>query len=279
MTDQWPKTNDSRNLPIGVFDSGLGGLTVVKQLIRQLPHEQIIYFGDTARVPYGSKSVETVQKFSLQIANFLAERGVKMIVVACNTASSVALEMLQNHFDLPIIGVIEPGAKSALAVSTGKKIGVIGTTATINSGKYSEILSGFDRDVQVFAQACPLFVPLVEEGWIDSPVTVIIAHEYLKNLVDQEIDTLILGCTHYPIIKDVIQRVVDGNIRIIDTAIETANQVRRILEQRNLLTEHPAPPNHRFFVSDLPQKFGEIAERFLGEPLPNVEHISLTDSL
>ncbi|NLA23044.1 MAG: glutamate racemase, partial [Candidatus Marinimicrobia bacterium] len=159
MTNQWLKVSNKRNLPIGVFDSGLGGLTVVKQLFRQLPQEQIYYFGDTARVPYGNKSVETVQKFAIQIARFLAERGVKMIVVACNTASSVALELLQDQFDLPIIGVIEPGARSALAISPTKKIGVIGTTGTINSGKYVEVLTALDKSVQVFSQACPLFVP------------------------------------------------------------------------------------------------------------------------
>lgn len=279
MTDQWLKTTDNRNLPIGVFDSGLGGLTVVKQLVRQLPLENIIYFGDTARVPYGSKSVETVQRFALQIANFLAERGVKMIVVACNTASSVALELLQARFDLPVIGVIEPGARSALSISPGKNIGVIGTTGTINSGKYTQVLTATDRSVRVFSQACPLFVPLVEEGWADSPVTEIVAREYLLNLTAQKIDTLILGCTHYPIIKDVIQRVVDNNIRIVDTAIETANQVRQILTQKNQLRAQTTAPQHKFFVSDLPQKFEEIAERFLGEPIANVERIDLEDNL
>jgi glutamate racemase len=279
VTDLSLKTTETRNLPIGVFDSGLGGLTVVKQLFRQLPYEKIIYFGDTARVPYGSKSVETVQRFAMQIASFLAERGVKMIVVACNTASSVALELLQSRFDLPVIGVIEPGARSALTASPGKKIGVIGTTGTINSGKYTRILTSIDNSVQVFAQACPLFVPLVEEGWGDSPVTEMVAREYLSNLTARQIDTLILGCTHYPIIKDVIQRVVDNNIQIIDTAIETANQVRQILDQRGLLSDRNAAPHHRFYVSDLPQKFGEIAERFLGEPIVHVERINLEDSL
>jgi len=279
VTDQWLKTTDKRNLPIGVFDSGLGGLTVVKQLFRQLPHENIIYFGDTARVPYGSKSVETVRRFALQIASFLAERGVKMIVVACNTASSVALDLLQEHFDLPVIGVIEPGARSALAVSPGKIIGVIGTTGTINSGKYVQVLTAQDSSVQVFSQACPLFVPLVEEGWSDSPVTEMIAREYLGALTSRKIDSLILGCTHYPIIKEVIQKVVDNDIRIIDTAIETANQVRQILTQKNLLRARSDRPNHRFYVSDLPQKFEEIAERFLGEPIVNVERVNLEDNL
>lgn len=274
MTNPWLKITEKRNLPIGVFDSGLGGLTVVKQLIRQLPCEQIIYFGDTARVPYGNKSVETVQKFSLQIANFLADRGIKMIVVACNTASSVALELLQTHFDLPIIGVIEPGARSALANSPGKKIGVIGTTGTINSGRYTQVLTALDLSTRVFARACPLFVPLVEEGWGNTLVTEMVAREYLHDLVPK-IDTLILGCTHYPIIKDVIQKVVDSDIRIIDTAIETANQVRQILTQYGLLSELQKPTRYQFFVSDLPQKFEEIAERFLGEPIADVEKIQL----
>ncbi|MCK9483620.1 MAG: glutamate racemase [Candidatus Marinimicrobia bacterium] len=276
MTNQWLKINSKRNLPIGVFDSGLGGLTVVKQLIRQLPREQIIYFGDTARVPYGNKSAETVQKFSLQIANFLAARGVKMIVVACNTASSFALEMLQTRFDLPVIGVIEPGVRSALVASPGKKIGVIGTTGTINSGKYIHLLLAADSSAEVFTQACPLFVPLVEEGWEASPITEMVAREYLQKLSPQ-IDTLILGCTHYPIIKNVIQKVVDGNIRIIDTAVETANQVRQILTQYALLSDLQKPPKHQYYVSDLPQKFEEIAERFLGEPIVNVERVHSED--
>lgn len=265
------------DLPIGVFDSGLGGLTVVKQLFAQMPYESIIYFGDTARVPYGSKSVSTVQKFSLQIAQFLQEKGIKMIIIACNTASSVALDLLKEAIDLPIVGVIEPGVRAALSVSNRKRIGIIGTTVTVATGKYERMLKEMDPDVQVHSVPCPLFVPLVEEGWASSSVTEEVARIYLKPLIDSNIDTLILGCTHYPLIKSVLQKVLGSDIKIVDTAIETAVDVRRVLIEQGLLKMSPTPPSHRFFVTDFPQKFEEIADRFLGYPLPNVEHVSLGD--
>ncbi len=278
MTDPSLKTTDLHRLPIGVFDSGLGGLTVVKQLVTQLPHEKILYFGDTARVPYGSKGAVTVQKFSRQIARFLFDRGVKMIVVACNTASSYALEILQTEYNLPLLGVLEPGARAALRVTRNQRVGVIGTTATIAAGKYPQILHALAPDVAVFSKACPLFVPLVEEGWLDSPVTELVAREYLSPLLQNEIDTLILGCTHYPLLKNVLQRVVASEIQIVDTALETANQVRQILQGKDLLAPpSPATPEHQYFVSDVPQKFEELAERFLGAPLKNVTRILFDD--
>jgi glutamate racemase len=272
-----PKINGLQKRPIGVFDSGLGGLTVVNQLMKHLPGESIIYFGDTARVPYGSKSTLTIQKFSQQIAGFLQNQGVKLIVVACNTASSVALDQVKESSSVPVIDVIEPGARAALRKSVSRRIGIIGTTATISAGKYETILKTLETNVSVFSQACPLFVPLVEEGWIESPVTEQVARIYLNPLMQNRIDSLILGCTHYPIIKDTIKKIVDGNVQIIDSAIETAVKVRETLESHHLLNDAKTDPEHLFYVSDFPRKFEEIARRLLGQPLMNVHRIALDD--
>lgn len=273
------KINNLRQQPIGVFDSGLGGLTVVNQLMNHLPDESIVYFGDTARVPYGSKSPLTIQKFSVQIARFLQQQGVKLIVVACNTASSVALDEIKESVRIPVIGVIEPGARAALRDSGGKRIGVIGTSATVSAGKYEAVLKSLDSSVEVFSKACPLFVPLVEEGWIDSPVTEEVAAIYLKPLMGKNIAGLILGCTHYPIIKATIKKVVNGNVQIIDSAIETAVEVRNTLRSHKILNESSHKPEHLFYVSDFPQKFEEIARRLLGRPLVNVHHIALENGV
>jgi len=271
------KDKNKSLLPIGVFDSGLGGLTVVKQLLLHLPDESIIYFGDTARLPYGTKSVSTIRKFSLQIARFLQDQGVKIIVVACNTASSLALNVIKENISVPVLGVIEPGVSAALRVSKTKSIGVIGTTATILSGAYKEALQKLDPEVNVNSVACPLFVPLVEEGWERSDVAEMIARKYLDPIINTEVDTLILGCTHYPILKDVLQRVVDNRVIIIDSSIETARQVHSILQSEKIHSPRKSKPTHKFYVSDRPQRFEEIAERFLGELLPNVKQISLDD--
>lgn len=271
--------SDLNNLPIGVFDSGLGGLTVVKQIFSRLPNESILYFGDTARVPYGSKSVHTVQKFSLQIVRFLQEKGVKMIVVACNTASSVALDVLKESTNLPVVGVIEPGARAARGVTVSRRVGVIGTTATISTGKYAEILKRIAPDIKVESAACPLLVPLVEEGWTDSPVTEEVARIYLKPLIEKRIDTLILGCTHYPLIKKILQKVVDSDVRIVDTSVETAVDVENILKEIGMLNTGTGKTCHQFYVSDFPQKFEEVADRFLGQSLPDVKRVSLDDPL
>jgi len=271
--------NAFNTLPIGVFDSGLGGLTVVDQLLKRLPHESILYFGDTARVPYGTKSAETIRKFAVQITEFLQHRGVKMIVVACNTVSSVALEQVIAVSRVPVVNVIEPGVRAALRVSITKKIGVIGTGATVSAGKYNEILSAADSRVAVYSQACPLFVPLVEEGWIDSEVTEKVAEIYLAPLIARQIDSLILGCTHYPIIKKTLKKVIDGKVQIIDSAVETAVEVRNVLISQKLLADPESEPSHQYFVSDFPQKFEEIAQRLLGCPLPNVRCISLDDCI
>jgi glutamate racemase len=267
----------ARNLPIGVFDSGLGGLTVVDQLQRQLANESIVYFGDTARVPYGTKSADTIRKFAVQIVEFLQKQGVKMIVVACNTVSSVALEQVVAASRVPVVNVIEPGARAALQRSQTKRIGVIGTTATVSAAKYDAILIAADPRVVVYSQACPLFVPLVEEGWIDTDVTERITDIYLRPLIDKQIDCLILGCTHYPIIQGVIRKIVNGRVHIIDSAVETAAEVQAVLSKQDLHTDSNNPPEHRFFVSDFPQRFEEIARRLLGHPLKNVRRIALAD--
>lgn len=265
--------------PIGVFDSGLGGLTVFKQIADLLPHENIIYFGDTARVPYGNKGKATVQKFARQIANHLFDRGVKIIVVACNTASSLALEYLQSIFPLPILGVVEPAVRSAIQTSRGQRIGVIGTTATIASGKFQSTIRQYHPEAVVLGQACPLFVPLIEEGWLESPITEQVARIYLTPVIEQGIDTLILGCTHYPLIKPVLQRIVGDGVRIVDTACETAYEVQRLLSEQGMLNRQAQPGRYQFFVSDLPQKFEEIAFRFLGRPLTNVSQVALDELL
>jgi glutamate racemase len=265
----------SRQLPVGVFDSGLGGLTVVQQLFKQLPWESIIYFGDTARVPYGSKSVDTVRKYAIQIVRFLEARGVKLLVIACNTVSSVALEVVAEAAQVPVIGVIEPGALAAAAVTRNHKVGVIGTTATIRSGAYEKALQQLASHLIVLSTACPLFVPLVEEGWLDHPVTEQVAREYLQPVLQQGIDTLILGCTHYPLLKTILHKVAGNGLRIVDTAIETARQVKAHLGTLRLFSPQQSHPQHFFYVSDFPQKFEEVAARFLGEPLSNVTHISV----
>lgn len=211
-----------RDAPVGVFDSGVGGLTVAREIMRNLPSEKIVYFGDTARVPYGSKSKETVIRYSRQIIRFLQEQQVKAIVVACNTASAFALDTVRDEFDIPIIGVIESGAKVAAAGHWNKRVGIIGTVGTVGSGIHAQYLKKLDPEITVFGKACPLFVPLVEEGWLHDPVTVEVASRYLKELQDKDVDTLILGCTHYPLIRSTIRQVMGEEVCLVNPAYETA---------------------------------------------------------
>ena len=261
--------------PIGIFDSGIGGLTVVKRFLSTLPNEDIIYFGDTARVPYGSKSNSTVIEYSLQNAKFLLDKNVKAIVVACNTASSVAIQELRNSFDVPIIGMIGPGSKTAIRETTNKKVGVIGTRATIGNHAYAKRIKSLEPSIKVFEKECPLFVPLAEEGWIKKNATYEIAEEYLKELREKEIDTLVLGCTHYPILAEVIQKVIRRNVKLIDSGIASAEVVKEVLMKRNLLSENKSKGQSEFYVSDIPAKFKEIAELFLGEPVSDVHKVAL----
>jgi glutamate racemase len=256
--------------PIGVFDSGIGGLTVVKALMRQLPHENIVYFGDTARVPYGAKSAQVVREYAAEDTDFLVSHDVKMIVVACNTVSSVALEVVQKHAKVPVEGVILPGATAAVNATKKKRIGVIGTIGTIASNAYTNAIRQLDRSATVVSQACPLFVPLAEEGWIDREATRLIAREYLFPLKLQKIDTLVLGCTHYPILRDVIQGVFDGTAELIDSGEATAAGVDKMLTELDLRNRSDQKANVQFFVSDIPHKFTEIGERFLGQKLGRV---------
>ena len=262
--------------PIGIFDSGIGGLTVVREVSRQLPHENILYFGDTARVPYGSKSPKVVQLFARQDASFLYDKGVKSIIIACNTASAEAFDILQDDFDIPVIGVINPGARAASESTKNGKIGVIGTHGTISSGAYKKAIQDIDKSIEVTAAACPLFVPLVEEGWESKSTTRDIAREYLSPLIEGGIDTLILGCTHYPILKPVLQEIVGDKIILVDSAEATAGELKQIFDEQGLgNSSQENTDKHSFYVSDFPFKFKEMAERFLGKELAEVELVPL----
>lgn len=265
--------------PIGIFDSGIGGLTVVKELTRLLPNEQLIYFGDTARVPYGTKSKRLVQQYALEDAHFLLQYDVKMIVVACNSASASALPLLQEKLEIPVLGVVTPGAFAAVEVTNNGKIGVIGTTATINSGAYSREINRLSADTQVYGQPCPLLVPLVEEGWLDDPVTDMAIQKYLQELIRKNVDTLILGCTHYPVLDEAIGRVVGSDVRLIDSGRETAKAVKKLLTDKNMMNTRVKENGDRFFVSDIPAKFEEVGSRFLGKPLHNVERVDFDQFL
>ena len=254
----------SCNSPIGVFDSGVGGLTVAKEIMRQLPDEQIVYFGDTARVPYGSKSKKTITTYTRQIVRFLQSKDVKAIVVACNTASAYALETVRKEVPVPMIGVVKPGAKAAAEATRNGRIGVIGTEGTIKSGIYTEFLSATNPNVTVFGKACPLFVPLVEEGWLQDPITVEVAKRYISELLDKDIDTLVLGCTHYPLLRKLIREVVGERVTLVNPAYETAVTLRTLLQERGLA--HPKRdtlPEHTFFVSDGADKFRDFANSIL----------------
>lgn len=252
--------------PVGVFDSGVGGLTVAREIMRQIPNERIIYFGDTARVPYGSKSKETITRYSRQIVNFLLEQQVKAIVVACNTASAYALDEIEREIDIPMLGVVKPGAKIAAEATKNGKIGVIGTEGTIGSHVYSTYINEINPKVTVLGKACPLFTPLVEEGLWQDPVTDEIATRYLSELIDCDIDTLILGCTHYPLIRSTVGRIMGDKVTLVNPAYETARKLKELLTAEGLLNEKkPELGNnrYRFYVSDMADKFQTFANSIL----------------
>jgi glutamate racemase len=257
---------------IGVFDSGIGGLTVLHAIIEALPKENTVYLGDTARSPYGTKSVDTVLRYSFENSEFLVEKGVKIVVVACNTSTAIALEQLKNELELPIVGVIEPGVRSAIAATKSKKIGVIGTEATIQSGAYTRALKAADPAVEVYSRACPLFVPLVEEGWTDNQVVDMTVKAYLESLKQSGIDTLILGCTHYPLLKRAIRRFMGSGVRLVDSAEETAKEVTAMLK-RSALGKKTGKGVHSFFVTDAPDRFIKVGRRFLGEKVESAVRI------
>lgn len=259
------------DFPIGVFDSGVGGLTVVRALMARLPRESIIYFGDTARVPYGIKSVETIAHFSTQITQFLLEKRVKLLIVACNTMAAVASQTITDLSPVPVLDVIEAGARNAVAQTRNRRVGVVGTLTTINSGAYDRAIHQLDADIIIRSQACPLFVPLVEEGWLDHAVTRMIAVEYLMPLLAEGIDTLVLGCTHYPLLRPLLQEVVGRHVTLVDSADNMALAAAALLEQMSLGNTGGAAPTLQCYVTDVPQRFQKVGERFLGRPLENVQ--------
>ncbi|MBF0336987.1 MAG: glutamate racemase [Nitrospirae bacterium] len=262
--------------PIGIFDSGIGGLTVLRELHRQLPAESTIYLGDTARVPYGIRSPETVKRYSLQNSMYLMEMGVKLLIIACNTSSAISLYSIRNTLDIPVLGVIEPGAKAAVTATRNGTIGVIGTEVTIKSGAYRRAIHSHNGGVVVYEQCCPLFVPLVEEGWLNDEITEAVARKYLNGLIRSGIDTLVLGCTHYPLLKGVLTKVMGEGIVLIDSGIEKAKNVKNILKDLNLLKRDNKNTFRKYYVTDSPERFIAVGRRFLGEPIEDITSIELT---
>ncbi len=272
--------SDIREAPIGVFDSGVGGLTVVREIMRQIPQERIVYFGDTARVPYGTKSRDTVIRYSRQIVRFLKTREVKVIVIACNTASAYALETLQQEIELPVIGVVKPGARVAARETPGGNIGVIGTEATVGSHIYRDYIQSLRPDARVFEKACPLFVSLAEEGWWKDPITEAVARRYLQEMKDRQGDTLILGCTHYPLLRSTVRRVIGEEVNLVNPAYETAISLRELLQEKeidnqghNKTGENP----YEFFVSDAAERFKSFANSILPFDITSTRQIQIEE--
>jgi glutamate racemase len=261
--------------PIGIFDSGIGGLTVARAIYERLPRESTIYFGDTARVPYGPKSPETVKRYSLEILHWLLDQGVKAVVVACNTSTAHALRALQEATAVPVLGVIKPGARAAIAAGGGGPVGVIGTAGTIGSDAYNRALQALSPGLPVIQRACPLFVPLVEEGWFDHPATELVAAEYLEDLRQACVRSLVLGCTHYPLLKPMLQRVMGPEVRLIDSGQATAVALETILTEKSLAAPEQAETRHRFVVSDDEARFRQVGSRFIGERLGKAEVLPL----
>lgn len=268
-----------KSAPVGVFDSGVGGLTVAREIMRQLPNENIVYFGDTARVPYGSKSKDNIIRYSRQIINFLKTKDVKAIVIACNTASALALDVVREEIDIPIIGVVEPGARAALETTVTKKIGVIGTEATIRSAMYEKIIQGIDPGTSVIGKACPLFVPLVEEGFAKHQVTREIIDYYLSSFLETDIDSLILGCTHYPLLRSRIREYVGSKITLVNPAYETAMDLKKLLESRHMENtgEHQEHASYSFYVSDAADKFKQFANSILPYDIEATKQINIEE--
>lgn len=265
------------NAPIGVFDSGVGGLTVAREISRQLPRESVVYFGDTARVPYGSKSKDTIIRYSRQIVRFLQTKEVKAIVVACNTASAFALDTIETELDIPVIGVVKPGAKSAIENTKNKRIGIIGTEGTIKSELYSEYIHGIDPEITVIGKACPLFCPLVEEGMLHDSVTNEIAERYLDELKEQNIDSLILGCTHYPLLRSTIREIMGEDVNLVNPAYETAISLGEMLKQKGINADINAKPKYTFYVSDDTEKFRRFANSIMPFEIDATSRINIEE--
>ncbi len=270
--------NNKKSAAIGVFDSGVGGLTVAREIMRLLPHENIVYFGDTARVPYGSKSQETIIRYSKQIIRFLISKNVKAIVIACNTASALALEAVQKEFEIPIIGVVIPGARAAVEATGSKKVGVVATEATINSEIYTEIIKHENEKVEVVGKACPLFVPLVEEGFAKHKISEDVIDYYLKEMKESSVDTLILGCTHYPLLRTKIREYLGDGIHLVNPAYETALDVKKLLEKGDMRNRNTdGQPDHQFYVSDLAEKFKVFANTILPYDIESTKKINIEE--
>ena len=261
--------------PIGVFDSGVGGLTVLREIMEMMPYEDVIYFGDTARIPYGSKSEQTVKKFAYQCAKFLYDKGVKTIVIACNTASAVAIDYLKDRFDIPVIGVIEPGARGAVEATKNGRIGVIGTYATIGSSAYQNKIMEKMPEAEIVGIPCPLFVPIVEEGWEYSEVACLTARQYLAELMEHDVDSLVLGCTHYPILRHTIGQVLGEKVRLVNPAFETAKELKETLRENNMTKNDFVKAVYRYYVSDAPEKFRRIGGNFLKKEIELLEEIQI----
>lgn len=264
-----------REKSIGVFDSGLGGLTVLKEISKVLPNENIVYFGDTARVPYGTRSSDTVTKYTFQSINFLLENDIKAIVIACNTASARSLEKAQERFNIPIIGVIKPGAKRAVISTKNNKIGVIGTEGTVFSKAYETEIHKLIKNVDVYSNPCTLFVPIVEEGWAETEVAMLTAKEYLSAFNGTDIDTLVLGCTHYPILINTIKKITGNKIRLVNPAEETALDLKKLLEEKNLINFQTKKPDYKYFVSDMPERFMNIGQNFIQKEFTNISVVEI----
>ncbi len=269
---------NNENLKIGVFDSGIGGLTVLAELKKKLPEEEFVYLGDTARVPYGTRSPETVIRYARSCTNFLINKGIKLLIIACNTASSYALDTIKGEIQIPVIGVVEPGAKAVIKKTKNKRVGIIGTEGTINSQSYEKVIKNIAKDINIFTMACPLFVPLVEEGWTEGEIPSMVARKYLTPIIEEGIDTLLLGCTHYPLLKRTIQVTFsEVYIEIVDSAEETAREVVNLLQSCKLMRKDIKiieEKRIKYFVTDAPEKFKKIGNRFLKE---NIEHVEWID--
>jgi glutamate racemase len=263
------------NRPIGVFDSGVGGLTVLKEIIKLLPNENVVYFGDCGRTPYGIKSKETIIKYTWQDVNFLLKQDVKMIVVACNTASAYGYEIAKDGVDIPVIEVVNPGAETVVRETKNKCVGVIGTTATIKSDVYLKAIKNIDESIEIISKACPLFVNLVEEGWWENDIAYMVAREYLHTLKDKNIDTLVMGCTHYPLLLKTIENVMGDKVKIVSSAHEVARVVKKVLETDNILRKEKKHPIYKYFTSDSIEKFIELGSLIMNKKLDNVEKIEI----
>lgn len=270
---------NKRTAPIGVFDSGVGGLTVVREIIRQLPDENIVYFGDTARVPYGSKSKNTIIRFSEQIIRFLKTKQVKAIVIACNTASALALDAVRDEFDVPILGVVIPGARAAVDATTNGKVGVVGTEATVQSGMYTKVIQEMNPEIEVIEKACPLFVPLVEEGFKEHHVTQEVIDYYLDSMKKTDIDAMILGCTHYPLLRSKIRAYMGEKIQIVNPAYETSMDLRKLLKEMDMENDGTvtAASRYEFFVSDAAEKFRKFANTVMPFDVPETNVVNIEE--